>query len=404
MGLLWCDARISGGQPDRLPASAFFAELGLLMARDGWSNDGVGVLFKCGPFGGYTLNRFRNAGGKDGQPVYINVAHDDPDANAFQIYAHNCFLAENDRYSVDKKSVNHNTILINGIGQQSEGCPEGGPWSQPGGDMTRMGVITALKLTEGVDIVEGEASGSYLALPGKRPALERFRRALVFAKGGYVLVLDDIRAPERVEISWLMQGADLRAVSEPARNFTLINGDASCPFGIETSRNDALKFSIVPAPADDRPAPAENRGKPLGFKQLRMVVNTNRLLVASVYDIYHKELTLRFDASNSNQLVAVVKGGGIDDRWEWSQAEQRLDPYSLNCMRAGKSFVQVGPADRPPDPTIAKKGDTRMKERTQAPAVVNVPAQAVLLPVATTNQDGCTVGVRPWIAGWKCQN
>ena len=347
MGLLWCDARISGGQPARLPASAFFPDLGLLMARDGWSDDGVGVLFKCGPFGGYTLNRFRNAGGKDGQPGYINVAHDDPDANAFQIYAHNRFLAENDRYSKDKKSANHNTILINGIGQQSEGQPEGGPWSQPGGDMTKMGVITALKLTDGVDVVEGEASGSYLALPGKRPALERFRRALVFAKGGYVLVLDDIRALESVEISWLMQGADLQAVSEPDRSFSLVNGEASCPFRIETSRNDALKFNLVAAPADDY-------GKPLGFKQLRMVANTDRLRVASVYDVYHKELTLSFDSSDPQKLVVMVKGGDIDDCWEWSPTEQRLDTYSLSGARAGKSLIQVGPADRPRDPSAAK--------------------------------------------------
>ncbi|MEK7413763.1 MAG: hypothetical protein AAB263_10665, partial [Planctomycetota bacterium] len=348
MGLLWFDPTIKGGNPDRIPTSELLPDIGVLVARDGWKDDGVGVLFKCGPFGGYTLNRFRNTGGKDGKPGYINVAHDDPDANAFQIYAHNRFLAENDRYSSDKKSANHNTILINGIGQQSEGRPEGGAWSQPGGDMTKMGIITAVKLGAQIDVVEGEAGGSYLALKGKRPALDRFRRALVFAKGSYVLALDDIRAPSSVEVSWLMQGVDLTIASEQDRQFTLVNTDASCPFRIETNHNAELKFTLGVSPAD-------NHGKPLGFKQLRMVANTDKLLTASVYDVYRKDLTLSFDSSDPTKVIAVVKGNGVDDRWEWTPAEKNTATYGLTGIRAGQPLVQVGPSDRPVDPTATTK-------------------------------------------------
>lgn len=353
MGLLWRDPAVDGGSIDNLATSAFFEDVGVLFARDGWKDDGVGVMFKCGPFGGYTLNRFRNAGGAT--PNYINVAHDDPDANTFLIYARNRYLVESDRYSEDKRSANHNTILINGLGQMTEGRPEGGVWSQPGGDMTRMGVITALKLTPGVDVVEGEAAGSYLAYAARdgkrsRPALERFRRALVFAKGGYVLVLDDIRAPERVEISWLVQAPQLTAADEAQRSFVLANQDADCPFRIATDRDAALRFTIVDSPADTKKKSGQKEPNRLGWKQLRMVADSDRLRSAAVFDVYRKGLSVALDTSDPAKVVVAVQGGGLDDRWEWTPAAAADATYRLVGQRGGAPLVEVGEADRPADP------------------------------------------------------
>lgn len=82
--LLWYDPELEGGSLDQLPQAAFFEDLGLLTGRDGWAANNVGAMFKCGPFRGYRLNAFRNEGPK---PRYINVAHDDPDANSFIIHS-----------------------------------------------------------------------------------------------------------------------------------------------------------------------------------------------------------------------------------------------------------------------------------------------------------------------------
>lgn len=349
MGLVWYDPSVTGGDPARLKVSQFFDDVGVLFARDGWKDDGVGVMLKCGPFGGYTLNRYRATGGKE--PKYINVAHDDPDANTFLIYARNRYLVESDRYSEDKKSANHNTVLINGMGQMAEGRPEGGVWSQPGGDMTRMGVVTALQLGERVDVIEGEAGGSYLAASDKksgksRPALERFRRALVFAKGSYVLVLDDIRAPQPVEISWLVQGPELQAVEGTPRAYRLVNKDADCPFRLATDRDAALAFAIVDSPADTK---AKEHGKVnlLGWKQLRMTTTSERLFSAAAFDVYQRGLAVSLDAADPAKVVVRVQGKDVDDAWTWQPAAKADATYTLTGTRGGQPLATVGEADRP---------------------------------------------------------
>lgn len=342
MGLLWFDPAVGGGDAGRLATTAFFPDVGVLFARDGWKDDGVGVMFKCGPFGGYTLNRFRHAAA--GEPRYINVAHDDPDANSFLIYARGRYLAETDRYSEAKMSANHNTILVNGLGQMSAGRAEGGVWSQPGGDMRRMGVITAVKTTPRVDAVEGEAAGSYLAVPGKRPALQRFRRALAFVKDGYVLVLDDIRAPEAVEITWMVQAPELRPDGTAAGRWALVNGDAACPFAIASSRDDGMRFAVVASPAGTK------KRKAMGWNQLRATVTTDALRQAAVFDVHGKGLRVAIDGSDARKLVVSVSGGGIEDRWEWAAPEHPSDAFALVGRRGGEVLVEVGPADRPAEP------------------------------------------------------
>ncbi len=88
-------------------------------------------------------------------------------------------------------------------------------WSQPGpDDMREMAVVTAFKDAGDVVVCEGEAAGSYLAIKQTaknpaRPALDRYRRTFMWVKGSYLLVLDDIKAPEAVDITWLMQAPQI---------------------------------------------------------------------------------------------------------------------------------------------------------------------------------------------------
>jgi hypothetical protein len=187
-----------------------FDDIGVAFIRDGWEAGDVAGMFKCGPLGGFALNAFRN----ENKFQYINVAHDDPDANSFTLYKDGEYLAQTDGYSKHKQSRNHNTILINGMGQRVPGRGEAGVWTQPAVgnvDMTKMANLTAWQVADKVVAIEGEASGAYLDVTDKklgksRPKLDRYRRAMLWVKGDYVLVLDDIRAPQPVEITWLMQG------------------------------------------------------------------------------------------------------------------------------------------------------------------------------------------------------
>jgi hypothetical protein len=278
------------------------------------------------------LNKYRNDNGFK----YINVAHDDPDANTFIIYKDETYLAETDRYSEHKKSANHNTILVNGMGQQLPGRGEGSTWSQPATgnfDMTTTAVITALKQTKDIDVISGEAGPFYNQLSkggtqkNGRPQLERFRRSLIFSRGDYILVLDDIRAPKAVDIDWLMQGQNLESINAEEGRYKLISKKGpTCDFQLQTSAGADLSCSIVDSPAD-------TKKKVLGWKQLRGRATTDHLFTASVYDIYNKELTVSLDASNPKAVVIVVSGGGIDDSWLWEPAEAASETYTLSAKR-----------------------------------------------------------------------
>lgn len=312
---------LPGGSLAAVPLHAFFPDVGLAICRTGWEPADVGAMFKCGPFGGYELNRYRQRRGM----AYVNVAHDDPDANSFQIFAQGAMLAETDRYSNRKRSANHNTILINGAGQVTAGRPEGAGWSQPGGDMARMAVITACaRNDDGAVAVEGEAAGSYLANPRggpKRPALDRFRRAFVWVPGRYILVLDDIRAPEPVEVTWLIQGPELKTLDAAGGRYALASGGASCPF--QVTATETLSAEVADSPADDH-------GKPLGWKQLQLKARTASLRLASVYDPWRRDgLSLTLQPAGPDRATVTVAGPQGADTWEWTAGEGRFGPSRI---------------------------------------------------------------------------
>ncbi|UCE47740.1 MAG: hypothetical protein JSW47_19345, partial [Phycisphaerales bacterium] len=264
-GFLWYPRYVDKGTVGNLPTASFFSDLGLCYLRSSWDANGKAAMFKCGPFGGYTLNRFRAQNGMK----YINVAHDDPDTNTFILYGEGTYLAETDRYSFHKQTAALNGILVNGIGVVAAGRDEGVKWSQPatqGRDMTRMGVITAYAGTEAAIAIEGEAAGAYPAHSQNgrtRPAMDRMRRVFLWVVDRYVLVLDDIRGPQPVDVTWLMQGRELYEVDAPMGRYRLANGEAVCPFQVIA---DSPAFGAIGI------SPAEHGGEILGFQQLQLQV------------------------------------------------------------------------------------------------------------------------------------
>ncbi len=311
---------LEGGSIDNLPRHAFFPDIGVLTCRTGWAASDVGAMFKCGPFGGYKLNEYRHLNAMK----YVNVAHDDPDANSFIIFADGAMLAETDRYSKHKQSSNHNTVLINGAGQVAAGRPEGVGWSQPGGDMSVMGVITAYAENGANVAVEGEAAGSYLANPRQgpeRPALDRYRRTFLWIEGQYILVLDDIRAPEDVDVAWLMQGPELDTIDADGHRYVLKKDAASCAFQVATTE---------PVSSETVESSADNRGEALGWRQLQLTATTDAVRFASVYDPWQKgELTVTLEADTADHATVTVSGPGLAHVWDWTAAQERLEPSGI---------------------------------------------------------------------------
>jgi hypothetical protein len=331
MSLVWFDPTVSGGSIDNLPKAALYDDLGLVYARDGWQEKNVALMFKCGPYGGYKLNQYRNSNDMH----YVNVAHDDPDANMFIIWTGGKLVVAADDYSSKKLTSSHNTILVNGQGQKGEG--QG--WTQPlrdkDADMTKLAHLLGWKDAGDVVVAEGEAAGAY-------NDLQRFRRTVVWSKGRYVLVLDDIAAGKPVDITWLLQSPAVGIADAAQRRYVLKDGAVSC---------EAQLAADAPFEAQVGKSTADVEGKSLDLQQLQVKARTARWRVAALFDPWHKgQLTVALKPVNESTAAVTVAGPGFEDSWTWQAAPDNQTPSALEGKLQGDRSVTFGPGDRAPLP------------------------------------------------------
>ena len=322
--LLWYDASVERGSVENLPLAYYFPDIGLASVRDGWDADNVAAVFLNYPYGGHKLNQYRNE--RDFQ--YINVAHDDPDANSFIIYARGQMIAKTDGYSFNKLTAAQNTILVNGRGQPREG----GMWMQPVGntDMTELTRTTTYKLgDDGTLVYEGEAGPSY-------EGIDRFRRAMIWVPGRYVLIFDDIRGSEANEIAWLVQ-------SETAA----VLGDDRYVLEAEGEAMEFVTAATAELTAEVAESPAQNRHDLLGYEQIRLTAEAEVLNIAAAFDPWeHGELTVTIEPDGEDAALILVTGPGFADVWTWQAAPDLWTPATWTGQRNGEAFIEVGPDDQ----------------------------------------------------------
>jgi hypothetical protein len=311
------------GSIDVLPKKVYFPDMDMAFMRDGWDSTDVAALFKCSVFGGKDLNEYRD----ENDFSYINVAHDDPDANSFILYKSGELVAATDGYSYSKKSANHNTILVDGVGQYAPGRSEGGQWTQPSNaseTMTNMAYVTAWDDDGDIAFIEGEASGSYTG-----SALTRYRRSFIWNEGKYVLVFDDIRASESEELTWLMQSGAISETNSSEGRFEMTRGSESLDFQVVST--SAFTASVVDSPSDQR-------NTSLGLRQLRLVANASEVQFASVYALWDGELTVAYTPTDANSGTITVTGDGFVDTWTWQAA---TDSESASSFSLTSSDTQA---------------------------------------------------------------
>ena len=338
LSILWDDPDFGRQPPEDFPRIGHFPDIGSTFFHDAWQEDGVSGLFRCGPHGGHALNDFRRQ--PDSSLPWINVAHDDPDANSFVLAIGDTLLAETSRYSARKQTSNHNTILVNGIGQFVEGQVERPmQWTLPSdSDMSRMAYTTGWLHHGAITGIEGEAAGAYIASdePGReRPALDRYRRAFFWVEGDYVLILDDVHSPEPVDVTWLLQAES--TTIDDAGKVQLSKDDKALPAIVRSDHE--LETAVVDGTAD-------HRGEPLGWRQLQAVAHeTSRVQFASVYDPWGRQLELELATSENGHARVVVSGDDFRDTWSWESAPDAETPSRIRAEREGRDPAESFPYD-----------------------------------------------------------
>ena len=177
LNLVWFDPTVRAQPPNDLPTLHHFDDLGLVSARSDWSGAESLMVFKSGPFIGHqAMNEFSyDPGG----------GHVHPDANHFVLFGAGEWLIRDDGYRA-KWTGQHNTLLVDGLGQVGEGQM----WfdgSQALRVKARPRILRAESNAERDHII-GDATAAYPRALG----LRRYVRHLFFLKPDVLIVCDDI--------------------------------------------------------------------------------------------------------------------------------------------------------------------------------------------------------------------
>ena len=119
--LLWRDPDLQPTSTRDLPNGHYFDDHEVATWRSTWDARGTAVAVKCGPPIGH-----RNAVNMREIPdLDIGAGHAHPDAGSFILFSHGQWLCTDTGYCLPSVSANHNTLLINGRGQESAGGYDG---------------------------------------------------------------------------------------------------------------------------------------------------------------------------------------------------------------------------------------------------------------------------------------
>jgi len=362
--LAFYDPTVGEGDYKALEPYHLFADLGAASMRDNWDEQAVVLAFKCGPYGGYKLNEYRHAvPDADGNPHYVNLAHDDPDANSIAMSIAGDFIFHPGLYSTKKMTDTISTITVDGKGQVMEGDSYTQP--VPKYDMRKLSYLTGWKTGDkGRIIVEGEASDAYryygppplteaeLAAidPAAPPAppkpgvlteskLKKFRRSTLWMPGEYVLVLDDIVSDGPREIMW--RGTVQKAqFTNPKEGLCLITTETGKQVNMQMLANKPIQGAI------DHCYLAGRWGNEL-IQQLQFPIKSDSVKYACLLDPWSKKVSMTFKDSGDTATV-TVKGDGFEDTWTWKQSKDTITPSSIEGKRGGTALIALTEKDKAP--------------------------------------------------------
>ncbi len=226
---VWRDTTLHSEPIARLAPYHHFTDHDVVFWRSSWNADATAVAFKCGPPEGH-----HTAAAVAKYPdFHLEEGHVHPDVASFILFAHGQYLTGDSGYAGVPHALEHNTLLVDGKGQGTEGGHDA--WA--GIDQTLLNSIRITTFTPhaGSFEVTGEAAAAYAPALG----LTRFTRRLSLTSGK-LTVEDTITAnaphnfTEALHTDTSFTGHYATTVNGAKLN---INGAFSTPFDTKVESN-----------------------------------------------------------------------------------------------------------------------------------------------------------------------
>lgn len=190
---LWYDPTVEKRSPHDLSTHKYFDDLELVILRSGWDEDDNLLAFKSGPPGGHLATQIA----EQDPSKELNAGHNHPDQNSFVFYANHEGLITDPGYTMQKWTKNHNTVLVNGVGQLGEGTT----WYLNSGSLPHSKTAFIRDFTVASDHVHvlGDATPVYPNELG----LTKFWRHLVYLTD-YFVIFDELDSDSSANYDWYL--------------------------------------------------------------------------------------------------------------------------------------------------------------------------------------------------------
>jgi len=179
--VVWRDNHLASTPITKLPPWHRFEDADVVFWRSDWTAKATAVAFKCGPPEGHETTELV----AKYPDWHLEDGHVHPDVNSFILFAHGAYLTGDSGYAGTPKTVEHNTLLVDGHGQGAEGSHDvwgGIPYVQ----LNRTRLTSVRADANGFEFT-GEGAPVYASSVG----LTKFQRTLRYTTG-MLTVTDNI--------------------------------------------------------------------------------------------------------------------------------------------------------------------------------------------------------------------
>jgi uncharacterized protein DUF4962/heparinase II/III-like protein len=210
------DSRIRATPMSSVPTSYYFRDNETAFWRSNWDTSATAFAFRCGPPEGHHATELSTL-----LPDWRqSTGHAHPDANGFIIYSHGKYLTGDTGYSGVKQTKHHNTILVDGRGQEKDGRHE--VFKDVPYERLNKLRLADLWSTPEFFYARGLAAPAYFSDLN----MERFDRHLLFVAPDYFVIWDELAANGPHVYTWLLN-ADENIATPTSNSFVLQNGGAA---------------------------------------------------------------------------------------------------------------------------------------------------------------------------------
>ncbi len=294
------DAGLKSAPLAQIPLQVYFNDNDTVFWRSDWTKNATAFAFRAAPPEGHAAARLASKISDWRQ----NTGHAHPDANSFIIYANGEYLTGDTGYSGRKMTDDHNTVLVDGRGQENDGRHE--VFKEVANE--RLDKIRIAEVWGNSDYfyARGEAASGYYADLG----VKKFDRHFLYVAPDYFVVWDELETEKPREFSFLLNAdGEIKLDGDIAK---LINQDSV--LRVVRVLPETAKSEVVPQMILARGLPGSVEKGESEQRGVQLITKTKEKSNAAEF-LHFLQPNLISDKTPVPKISALKDAKGLEINW-----------------------------------------------------------------------------------------